>query len=141
MKVSQFKRDASRVEAGEWVDGLPGLDGVRLKVRGLQSLAFSDAQARLQRQVPAHKRKEDGSIDPALAYVIMGKAMQETVLLDWDGIEGDDGKPLAYDADLATTWLTDVDYSHFAEAVMQAAAVVDRRARASSPDTGQAEKN
>jgi hypothetical protein len=139
MKASAFKRDSSRVEAGEWVDDIPGFPGIRLKVRGLQSLAFSDAQAKLQRQVPAHKRAEDGSIDPAMAYAIMGKAMQQAVLLDWDGLQDDDGKPLAYDADLAMTWLTDMDYSHFAEAVMAAAQVVDRRAR--SVDMGQVEKN
>jgi hypothetical protein len=139
MKASAFKRDSSRVEAGEWVDDIPGFPGIRLKVRGLQSLAFSDAQAKLQRQIPSHKRGEDGSIEPALAYAVMGKAMQQAVLLDWDGLEDDDGKPLAYDADLAMTWLTDMDYSHFAEAVMAAGQVVDRRAR--SGDTGQAEKN
>ena len=139
MKVSSFKRDSSRAEAGEWVDDVPGFPGVRFKVRGLQSLAFSDAQARLQRQVPAHKRKEDGSIEPSLAYAVMGKAMQQAVLLDWDGIEDDEGNPMIYDADLAMTWLTDMDYSHFAEAIMAAAQVVDRRTRTTAGE--QVEKN
>lgn len=139
MKATAFKRDSSRVEAGEWVDDIADFPGVRLKVRGLKSLAFSEAQAKLQRQIPPQERGEDGSISPTLAYAVLGKAMHQAVLLDWDGLEDDDGEPLKYDADLAMTWLTDMDYSHFAEAVMAAGQVVDRRAR--SVDTGQVEKN
>ena len=129
MKIGHFRRDARAVEAGEWVDDLPGFPGVGFKVRGLNSTAFLEAQARRNRAIPAHQRGKDGSIPTALAYSIMGEAMAEALLMDWRGIEGDDGEPLAYDADLARVWLTDLDFVHFTEAVMEAAKRVDLGAR------------
>jgi len=138
MKIGQFKRDTAKVEGGDWVTDLPGLEGVSFKVRGLNSTHFADTQSRLMRSIPAHKRGDDGSIPATLAYGVLGEAMALSLLLDWKGIEGDDGKPLAYDAALAKVWLTDVDFVHFHEAVMEAARRVDLRAR---NDAAQVEKN
>jgi hypothetical protein len=140
MRISDFKRDSKLAESGDWVDDLPGFDGVGLHVRGLRSEAYNIALAKLQRSVPQSGRLADGNIKPALAYEIMGKALADAVLLDWRGIEGADGKPLSYDADLAETWLTDPDFLHFNEAVMAAASIVDQRARIAAPDAD-AEKN
>jgi hypothetical protein len=128
MDISQFKRDAKRVEDGEWVDDLPEFPGVRFKVRGMQSMAYNSAHAKRVRAIPIHKRKKDGAPDELDAYEALGDALADAVLLDWDGIDKD-GKPLKYDAELARTWLTDLDFAHFNTAVMQAAQRVDMAAR------------
>jgi len=133
MRVDQFKRDAKRVEGGEWVDDLSDFPGVRFKVRGMQSIAYNEAHAKRVRTIPSHKREKDGTLPPSLAYEALGDALADAVLLDWDGIEGDDGKALKYDADLARTWLTDLDFAHFNTAVMQAAQRVDMAARNPEP--------
>lgn len=129
MKASQFKRDTKRVEDGEWVGDLPDFEGVRFKVRGLQSMAYNAAHAKRIRSIPSHKRNKDGSLPELLAYQALGDALADAVLMDWDGIEGEDSKALKYDAELARTWLTDLDFAHFNTAVMQAAQRVDLMAR------------
>ncbi|BAQ18305.1 hypothetical protein [Methyloceanibacter caenitepidi] len=126
MDIRSFKRDTEAVESGQWVEDIPQMGGLRLKVRGLGSKTYQAAFARLSRAVPKAERQRDGTFVPETVIRIMGQAAHEAVLLDWDGItEGDGGEAVPYDKDRAYTMLTDPEWRPFLDAVIWAAQVVD----------------
>lgn len=125
MKISNLKRDSKTVESGSWVGDLPGMGEMRLKVRGLTSRVFLEVQTKKQNSVPISSRKKNGAIETDEAVRIFSESLHEAILLDWDGIEGEDGKPIKYDAALAKSWLSDPDFYHFQEAVHTAATRLD----------------
>lgn len=125
MEIKSLKRDSANAEAGQWVSDIPGMGDVRLKVRGFYSPTVIAIRSRKERAVPRDDRERDGSLKPSVAMRIMGETMHEAVLLDWDGFTNE-GEPLAFDRALAKDWLTDPDFSAFADAVAWAAQVVDK---------------
>jgi hypothetical protein len=124
MELSALKRDVATVESGEWVGGIPDMGALRLKVRGFSSQAYQTALGRLMRAVSREERERDGSIKPNASRRVMGEAMHETILLDWQGIESD-GAALPYSKEKALELLTDPTYGPFQEAVAFAARFVD----------------
>lgn len=131
MEISAFKRDASQIEAGKWIDGIPGFGDVRLKVRGLSSREFDEVRGRLLRALTRNERDRDGTPLPAAATRCFAVALGEAVLLDWDGIT-DNGSAVAYDPSIAKKWLTEPDYEPFRDAVTWAARVADNEAAKSA---------
>lgn len=124
MEIKSIKRDASRIEAGEWVAGIPQMGDLRLKVRGFGSAAYEQAVGRRIRALPVGERERDGSPTPAAMKRITAESMHEAILLDWDGLT-DDGEAVPYDSAVALIWLTDPDFLHFRQAVDYAGRVVD----------------
>jgi hypothetical protein len=124
MDISNFKRDVVASEGGKWVGDIPGFGDVRLKVRGLGSKHYTEAVARLSRAAPPEDRLADRSLKPEATFRIMGQAMHEAILLDWDGLS-DGGKALPFDKALALVWLTDPEFRPFLDAVTWAATVVE----------------
>lgn len=125
MEISNFKRDTDAIETGKWVDGIPGMGELRLKVRGIGSRLYLSRVAALSRQRPREDRNADNSLKPDVAIEISGRAVYETILLDWDGLT-DGGDPVKYSKDLALEWCTNPDYRPFLDAVFWAAQVVER---------------
>lgn len=125
MEINSLKRDSSKVEAGQWVDDIPGFEDIRLRVRGLSSPTATALRSRKERKVPRDQRERDGSLKPSVGLPLLGEVLCEAVLLDWDGIT-DGGKPVPYDPELAKKWLTDPDFIAFADAVTWAARMVDQ---------------
>lgn len=137
MEISSFKRDASAIESGRWIDGIPGFGDVRLKVRGLSSHEFDKARSRHIRALPRDERDRDGTPTTSALTKCFALALADAVLLDWDGIT-DDGNSVPYDHALARAWLTEPDYEPFRDAVTWAARVADNEA---AVITGIVEKN
>lgn len=131
MDIAAFKRDASAIESGRWIDGIPGFGDVRLKVRGLSSHEFDNARSRHIRSLPRNERDRDGTPTPAAMSWCFALALADAVLLDWEGIT-DDGVSVAYDPDLAKAWLTEPDFEPFRDAVTWAARVADNEAAATN---------
>jgi hypothetical protein len=125
MEIKDLKKNSSAISAGQWVDDIPDMGELRLKVRGLSSPAVSALRARKERAVPRKQRNRDGTLKQATAMRISSEILAEIVLIDWEGIT-DGGKPVPYDKALATKWLTDLDYQDFANAGAWAAMLVDR---------------
>lgn len=125
MDISALKRDSTKVEAGEWVGEIPGMEDVRLRVRGLSSPTAVALRSRKERKVSRDGRERDGQLKADVALRILGEVLHEAVLLDWDGLTSG-GQPLPFDKDLARDWLTNPDYVAFADAVVYAAQVVDK---------------
>lgn len=123
MKLSDIKVDAAAVEAGRWVDNIPEMGDLRLKVRGIPNAAYRRLTDTLLRAIPRNKRI-GGAIDPDERDRVTAECLVETVLLDWDGISDDDGKPLPYSRETARRLLTDPAFSRFNTAVVWAASIV-----------------
>lgn len=105
MKISELEVDQTIVEEGQWVSNIPELTGVRLKVRGSNNRDWRRMAQRLINAVP-RKNRVNGMLDPEEADRISALILLNTGLLDWDGIEGDDGLPIPYDKKKASKYLT-----------------------------------
>lgn len=135
MDISSVKRDSAAIEAGQWVGDIPGMGTLRLKVRGSGSAVYTATLSRLSRAVERAERNRDGSLKTEAATRVMGTAMHQAVLLDWDGLT-DNGKPVPYDKELALTMLTSPDYRPFLDAVVFAASVVENGREQIEEDLG-----
>lgn len=125
MKLSDLKRNSALIAEGQWVGGIPNMGDLRLRVRGISSPTVAAARARKERAVPRKERDRDGSLKHATSMRITGEILHEVILIDWEGVLDDKGKPLPFDAELAAKLCTDPDWIEFANAVAWAANVVD----------------
>lgn len=104
MKISELEVDQKIVEEGQWVSNIPELTGVRLKVRGSNNRDWRRMAQRLINAVP-RKHRVNGVLDPDEADRISATILLNTGLLDWEGIEDDEGKPIPYDKKKAAQYL------------------------------------
>jgi len=120
MRMDDLKVDIGRLEDGDWVDGIPEMGALRLKTRGIGNKQWRKLQAKLNAATPRNKRDDPDEMERILATLI-----RDTALLDWDGIEGPDGKPLPFSKDQANEYLTNPEYDRkFFNAAVYAASVV-----------------
>ena len=122
MKLSSIKINGKAIEEGAWIDGIPELEGVRFRVRGMNNTAHRRLQAKLIREIPRERRLN--GIDPADADAVDAECLARTVLLDWDGVDDDEGKPIVYDPEIGLLYLSDPDYLALRNGVLFAAAMV-----------------
>ncbi len=129
MKLSDIRVDAKAIEAGDWVDinplQFPGMDGVRLKVRGAGNADYRRLQSKLFRALPVSddpvKQEEAGA-------AITTELLLRTVLIGWDGIFEEDGvTPLPYSVELAERLLADPEMRVLRDAVAFAGALIATR--------------
>lgn len=121
MKLSEFYRDHKVVEEGQWVDKIPGFDGLALYVRGDTN---PDARA-MRDKLTADWRAKNGEIAEMPSSdeaEINAKIVRDTILLDWKGIEDDDGNPVPVNKDL----IGNRDYEDLSSAIMYASRRVGR---------------
>lgn len=123
MKLKDMTVDAVSIEQGSWVDNVPEMEGLRLKVRGIGNKDWRKLQNKLQQNVP-RKKRVGGQLDPDEMDRITSICLRDACLLDWDGLEGDDGQPQPYDKKLADKLLSEPQYRKFRDAVIWAATVV-----------------
>ncbi|KQQ13281.1 hypothetical protein ASF53_13990 [Methylobacterium sp. Leaf123] len=136
MKLSSLKVDAVAIEDGEWIGNIPEMGDLEVRVRGLNNAKYRRLQTTLIDAVPRAKR-QGGRLDPDEQDRITASCLNATVLLDWRGLEGEDGQPVAYSKDLATELLTKPEFRRFREAVIWAASQVgEERAAADEDDAG-----
>lgn len=125
MKISDHAVSAQAVEQGEWVDDIPGWSGLRLKTRGAENRDWRILNVKLIGEVPRHKRLK--GLLPEDQDRISSTLLLECGLLDWEGPEDDEGKPLPFSKAQAKEYLTNPDYKSFRDACMYAATVVGER--------------
>jgi hypothetical protein len=142
VKLSEIRIDAAVIEAGDWIGDLPfpGLEGVRLHVRGIGNSSYRRLQSKLFREASAKRAvTDDGASADDFGEKITNELLSSTVLLGWDGIFEEDGTtPLAFTQELALQLLSDPELSTLRNAVTYAANLLAGRRKAPS---GQATKN
>lgn len=124
MDLSDIKRDVKSIEEGQWVEDLIGMGDIRLKVRGMTSNDVVMFRAAKERAIPRNMRDRQGNLLPKTAMNLLREVLIEKVLIDWDNLtEG--GQPVPYSKEKARQLLTDESMIVFADAVVQAAQIVD----------------
>ena len=127
MKLSDLKVDAAKVEQGAWVENIPDMGDLRLKVRGINNADWRRIQTMMIQSVPRSKRV-NGRIVADEQDRIMSICLQSAGLLDWENLQGDDGAPVAYSKEKAAELLTKPEYRAFRDGVLYAATVVGEQA-------------
>jgi hypothetical protein len=131
--LKDIRLDSAKIDGGDWVGDIAGFPKLRLRVRGLNSLSYQSALARLARAVPRAQRDTDGALKSDGAWLLQGEALAESVLLDWSGVtEG--GEPVPFSKDKARELLCNRDFLTFREAVLFAAAKVGECEREAQDD-------
>jgi len=130
MRLDQVTVDLTKVEQGVWIDSIPGMADLRLKVRPLNNPDFQRMQDRMIST--ALRGSRNGKDIPFDAREnIVSKCLHETVLMDWSNLDGADG-PLPYSRELALDLLQKPEYRLFREAVAWAAGAADEDLRAAT---------
>lgn len=123
MDLASLKSNPAAVENGDWVDSIPDMGDLRLKVRGTESAEWRRLMGKLHAAVPRQKRAA-GALDPEENDRMISTCLLEIGLLDWDGLTGEDGKPIPYSKERAAELLTQPEYRSFRNAVLWAATIV-----------------
>jgi len=97
VKLSALKVDPEASRDGIWFDWV---QGVRLKIARIGNPAF-DARLRALMD-EAQERGETANQDE-----VTKQAVAETVLVDWEGIDQDNGKPLKWSPKVSAELLSD----------------------------------
>lgn len=139
MKLSDLKIDAEKFEQGAWVDDIPEMGGLRLKVRGLGNTDFRKTQTRLTEAEP-RQYKPRGRLLPERQDAITAICLLDTVLVDWDGLTDENDQPMPYSKEQAKVLLTEPAYRRFRDAVVWAASVVAEDGAETTTEAGNASK-
>ena len=119
MKISQIKKAGAAINEGAWVENIPGLPGVALKVCGNANPKARTIAAEMISNLPRGKRNHED-----LAK-IERRQIAEVLLVDWKGIQDDDGGALACTPENIAKIMADDDLAVvFTEAVNYAASQV-----------------
>lgn len=106
MKIEIIDVDA--LENGDWVENIPDMGALRLKTRGTNNRSWRRMQQKLIAATP--RSKKVGGFDPDESDRITAILLRETALLDWEGVDGPDGKPLPFSKEQANEYLTNPKY-------------------------------
>lgn len=123
MKLSSLKVNSARADQGAWVGDIPDLPGVRFKVRGFGNADDRRIQAQEIEKVPRHLRQR-GRIPDEDQERILNARIKGALLLDWDGLTGDDDAPLPLSPEILDKVLSDPDYRLLREAIIWAIRIV-----------------
>lgn len=129
MDLNDLSVNVTAIEQGDWVDNIPDMGKLRLKVRGIGNSDYKRLQTRLIAAIP-QADKMRGQVDPVVSEGIQTECLIETVLLDWNGLTAG-GQPVPYSKEKAKELLTNPSYAPLRNAVAWAASIiaVDRAAR------------
>lgn len=133
MKLSQVAIDASAHEQGQWIDDIPEMGDLRLRVRGIGNADWKRHSSKLATAIP-RENKRGGIVAPEAQDTITTSCLINTCLIDWDGLTDDDDKPIPYSKEKAKELLEDPALRRFRDAVLWAANVVGDSALAKKED-------
>ncbi len=135
MRLNDIAIDPVKFEQGAWVENIPEMGGLRLKVRGIGNADFRRLSAKLYEAEP-RQYKVGGKLDPERQDAITATCLVNTVLIDWDGLRDQNDQPIPYSKDFARELLTKPEFRRFREAVTWAASVVADDVAADTEEAG-----
>lgn len=87
-------------DEGSWFQ----FDDAKFKIAHTSNLRFQRALNRLQQ--PYRRKIDNGTIDPKISRDLMCRAMAEGLVLDWENIIDNSGKPVPYSVEAGVKLLT-----------------------------------
>jgi hypothetical protein len=123
-----MKIDPALSEQGDWVENIPDLPGIRIKARGSNNSDYRALEAKLVREIPRAERIE--GVSPKEQDRIAGQLLLQTVVLDVEGLEEEDGTPIKYTRELGAKLLLDPEFRVFQAGAAYAGAIVAQRRKA-----------
>jgi hypothetical protein len=130
MDLQGVKVDPSKIEQGDWVDNIPEMGDLRLKVRGVNCAAWRGLARKLAEAVPRNK-KVGGRIAQDEQDRIINECLLAVGVIDWENLTSG-GAPLPYAKDAARQFLTDPAFQAFRDAALWACTAVGADTAASS---------
>lgn len=118
MKLKELRIDSEAKENGIWID-LPGFPGVRVKTRASDALPYRRFVQEQVRRLTRGMRRGDISLEESDR--IDRQALARHSLIDWSGVEDDDGRPIPFSSEAAERFFADPDYCRFYDACRVAA--------------------
>jgi hypothetical protein len=131
MKLSAVAIDPVAHEEGEWVDNIPEMGDLRLKVRGFGNSDWRRHASKLSAAVPREKKRGGIVDDPQEIDRINTSCLVNACLLDWSGLSDDADQPLPYSKAKAAELLNDPSLRRLRDAVLWAASTVGEQLAAS----------
>jgi len=120
-RLSRIATDTDKAAEGQWIEFCPaqgeGDKPLELKIARIGNPAYTE---RLQELVRPHRRKVRMGFDDDLEKFVK-IAVAECCLVDWRGLDDDNGKPLKYTKAKSVEILTDPIYGDLFDFVMDVA--------------------
>lgn len=123
MKLSALKVNSARAEQGAWVGDIRDMPGVRFKVRGFNNKDDKKVQERELEKIPKRRRLR-GNISDAEQRILLNERLKQGLVLDWEGLVGDDDQPIPFASEMLTTFLEDPDYDKLRDAMIFCCGIV-----------------
>lgn len=133
MKLSDIELDLSAVDEGIWVHDIPDLPGVSFCVRGSEYIPYKKAMARFHtasavtstRRNRVAQLRSTADLDAEKFGEFMAEQVAKHLLIDWEGIEDDEGAAILPTPDMVLRALTDRSLAVLKRGIMFAVEVVD----------------
>lgn len=113
------------IDNGAWVGDLPGFDGIRLKVCGMQSQEVRKALE--SKQAKLRSKNSGKPLTTEQHAEATRQVLGEVVLKDWDGFT-QNGEPVPFDRAQAKKWVTTRNGEKLANLAFFAAQRIDNEA-------------
>jgi hypothetical protein len=124
MKLSHMKVDSKVLDEGIWIDS-EEFDGVSWRVRGTDTPGYQRAlRNRLEEEAVKNPDSLNG-VNLIAGMRITNALVVEYCLVDWRGIDNDEGEQVPYDPELAKEFGENDDYFKLARDITVAVRKVD----------------
>lgn len=128
MKLSQIKVDSAAIENGAWRKAV-GFPGIEFNLRGVGNAEWERLHSKLVSELPPEAKFAD-VLPKEHAERISVDVIVGACLLDWRGIEEEDGSAIPYSADLARKLLSDPDMRKLKDSILATAGALSRETAA-----------
>jgi hypothetical protein len=95
LRLSSLRADLKRENEGDWVE-IPDFPGLKLKVRSFNYGPFVTAKSLVDQRNQRRYFSKRKDAPPEELYELNARLYLDHILLDWDGLDGDDGKPVPF---------------------------------------------
>lgn len=123
MKISAFKTDRTKESEGVWV---PIGEGASLLIARMNNERYKRVFVELTK--PYRTQVRTGTLSEELAAEILRKCYARAVLLDWKGLQDDDGNDISYSVEEAEEQLKIPDFMSLVEELSNARELYKREA-------------
>lgn len=119
-KLNVLRTDTKKVSEGVWVDYTCG---IRLLIAGIRNNRYKAALESVLK--PHMNRIHNGLMGPEERLNLIKPAVAQFILLNWENVDGDDGKPLPYSWQKALDAFNDPQMEEFYHFVIETATTAE----------------